>query len=310
VREWELAVEGPIGLGEAPFWDDERQCLWFVDITEGVLYRLDPGTGEVAGRRVGSPLSAAIPAADGALILIRGNGVYRYDWDHATTTLIAAIDPPDATIQLNDAACDPRGRLWAGTIDANFGRGRSSLLRFSAAVPDTVLSSRGLANGIAWSPDGATMYFADSQQHTIEAFDYNVESGSVSQPRVWLTLSEPQGFPDGLAVDARGDVWVALYAGAAVHHYSDEGALVEVLQFPVDRVTNMCFGGADLVDLYVTTSSQRLTPAEQRSQPLAGATFVVPRAGTGQPSRRWNPATMRRAAARTQLGEPPIHDCP
>jgi sugar lactone lactonase YvrE len=308
VRGWDVVVEGQIDLGEGPFWDDVRQCLWFVDITGGVLYRLDPTTGEIAGRRVGSPLSAAIPAADGALILTRGNGVYRYDWDHATTTLTAAIDPPDATIQLNDAACDPVGRLWAGTIDANFGRGRSSLLRFSAAVPDTVLSNRGLANGIAWSPDGATMYFADSQERTVEAFDYNVESGSVSQPRVWLTLSESRGFPDGLAVDARGDVWVALYAGAAVHHYNDEGALVEVLEFPVDRVTNVCFGGADLADLYVTTSSHRLTPAEQQSQPLAGSTFVVPRAGTGQPSRRWNPATMRRAAAGAHLSDPPIHD--
>jgi sugar lactone lactonase YvrE len=296
MRAWEVAVQGQIGLGEAPFWDDTRQCLWFVDITGGVLHRLDPATGEMAGQLVGSPLSAAIPAVDGSLIVTRANGVYRYDWDHGTAALIAAIDPPDPTIQLNDAACDPVGRLWAGTIDASFGRGRSSLLRFSEAVPDTVLASRGLANGIAWSPDGATMYFADSQQRTVEVLDYNVESGAVSQPRAWLSLSESQGFPDGLAVDTGGDVWVALYAGAAVHRYSKEGALVEVIEFPVDRVTNVCFGGADLTDLYVTTSSHRLTPAEQRAQPLAGATFVVPRAGTGQPSRRWNPATMRSAA--------------
>lgn len=296
MRTWDVAVQGQTGrLGEAPFWDDVRQCLWFVDITGGVLHRLDPATGETAGQLVGSPLSAAIPADDGALIVTRANGVYWHDWDHGTTALIAAIDPPDATIQLNDAACDPAGRLWAGTIDANFGRGRSSLLRFSDAVPDTVLTSRGLANGIAWSPDGATMYFADSQQRTVEVFDYDVDSGSVSEPRVWLRLSESQGFPDGLAVDAVGDVWVALYAGAAVHHYGEDGALVEVLEFPVDRVTNVCFGGADLADLYVTTSSHRLTPAQQQAQPLAGATFVVPGAGTGQPSRRWSPATMRNA---------------
>jgi sugar lactone lactonase YvrE len=308
VPEWDVAVEGQIGLGEAPFWDDARQCLWFVDITGGVLYRLDPTKGEIARRPVGSPLSAAIPAVDGALILTRGNGVYRYDWDRASTTLIATIDPPDATIQLNDAACDPVGRLWAGTIDANFGRGRSSLLRFGAVVPDVVLSSRGLANGIGWSPEGTTMYFVDSQQRTVEAFDYDVQSGSVSHPRVWLTLSESQGFPDGLAVDARGDVWVALYGGAAVHHYSDDGVLAEVLNFPVDRVTNVCFGGAELDDLYVTTSAHRLTPAEQRSQPLAGATFIVPCAGAGQPSRRWNPATLRRAAAGAQPAKPPTHD--
>ena len=289
----EVAVREQVGLGEAPFWDSRRQCLWFVDITGGVVHQFEPSTGEVISRPVGPPVSAVIPSLDGTLLLTQGNDVYCYDWIEETMFSVAAIDPRDPSVQLNDAASDPLGRLWAGTIDAGFARGRSSLLRFAAAAPQTVLSARGLANGIGWSPDGATMYFTDSQRRTIEAFNYDIATGSISQERLWRRFSDEDGFPDGLTVDANGDLWVAHYGAGAVGHYASDGTLVERIDFPVEKVTNMCFGGADLCDLYVTTSTYHMTPDDKQSQPLAGSTFVVPAAGSGLAGRYWDPMTIR-----------------
>ena len=155
-----------------------------------------------------------------------------------------------------------------------------------------MLSSRGLANGIAWSPDGDTMYFVDSQRRAIEAFDYDAASRHISAARVWHQFAEQDGFPDGIAVDDEGDVWVALYGGKCVHHYTYDRQLAEVLPVPVDRVTNLCFGGPALSDLYVTTSAHRRTSAEAEAQPLAGCTFIATAAGRGRLASRWDPATM------------------
>lgn len=292
MTEWHVASPTRTDLGEAPFWDDVEECLWFVDIEGWGVHRLDPRTGEVSSRGMSQPVSAVIPTLDNSLVIACADGIHRYDWHHAKSELVLEVEPRDRTIHMNDAACDARGRLWAGTRAIDFRVGVSTLYRFDhhGAVP--VLTERSLPNGIGWSPDGRTMYFADSQQRTILTLDYDLDTGQTANPRPWVKTPESGGFPDGLAVDASGDVWVALYHEGTIHRYDPSGTLAGVIELPVDRVTNVCFGGTDLRDLYITTSAQRRN-ADEAPQALAGSLLVIPQIATGQRSWRWNPDTMR-----------------
>jgi sugar lactone lactonase YvrE len=150
---------------------------------------------------------------------------------------------------------------------------------------------------MGWSPAGDLMYLVDSRARIIVAFDYDIESGELSGRRTWLTVPETAGFADGMAVDAEGGVWVAMYLGSAVHRYDPDGTLTDVIQLPVRKVTSVCFGGQELADLYITTARAGLTANELMAQPHAGDVFVVPGAGRGQPSVRFDPATIESARA-------------
>jgi sugar lactone lactonase YvrE len=288
---WHVAANVQAMLGEAPVWDDVEQCLWFVDVRANHIHRLNPKTGRVASRPFPGAVSAAIPSRDGWLVVTGGQGVHQYHWQRQCAELVMSVVGDDATTAMNDAACDCTGRLWAGTIDVARRPARSSLFRIDDRGPVAVMSGCELANGIGWSPDSSVMYFADSRRRAIIAFDYEASSGTACNPRAWLR-SHGSGVPDGLTVDADGLVWVAQFGAAAVHVYSPDAVLIDVITLPVDDVTNVCFGGRGLTDLYVTSSAHRLLESRRHGQSLAGATFVIPGVGRGLPSHRCDPALL------------------
>ena len=142
-----------------------------------------------------------------------------------------------------------------------------------------------LSNGIGWSPDGGTMYYIDSMAYRVDAFDFDLATGAISERRPLIVIERGAGIPDGLAVDDEGGIWVALWGRAAIRRYEPEGELERVLEVPTDNVTACCFGGDDGRSLYVTTASVEL-PAERRSaQPLAGSVFVTDAGVSGPPAR-------------------------
>jgi sugar lactone lactonase YvrE len=255
--------------------------------------RLDIPAGTVATEPVRQPISAAIPRTDGGLALALADGLYMMTWGGEGPQRVIAMDTvDDPTVRLNDAKCDPRGRLWAGSIATDFRPGVSTVYRFGPHGAIPVITGCQLANGMGWSPDATRMYFVDSRARTIEAFDYDIDSGAVSGRRTWLSVPESDGWADGMTVDAEGGVWVAMYLGSAVRRYDPEGALSDVIELPVGKVTSVCFGGPDLADLYITSASAGLSADDLAQQPHAGALFVIPDAGRGLPSARFDPATI------------------
>jgi sugar lactone lactonase YvrE len=271
-------------IGEGPAWDNREGVLWFVDVSPGALYRLDPLTGEVERRLVGLPLGAAIPAREGGLILALEDGVHDYAWDDDATRMLVPVEANDARIRMNDAKCDPRGRLWAGTMAYDFTPGVATLYRFDQAGPTPVQTGCTIANGMGWSPDTATMYFVDTPTSRIDVFDYDIETGTATERRAWVTVEDGAGSPDGLTVDSEGCVWVALWGGGVVRRYAPDGPLIEVVELPVRQVASACFGGPNLTDLFVTTAAHEMTPADLEREPLAGATFVVTTDVVGSPT--------------------------
>jgi sugar lactone lactonase YvrE len=293
VSVWDVAVDAHAELGEGPVWDTAESCLWFVDVQQQTVHRLDPVGGTLGSQKVGQPIGSAIPRRDGGLVLGLADGIHLTEWGEPQTRLIMSIaGADDPTVQLNDAKCDPRGRLWAGSIATDFRPGVSTLYRFGPQGAVPVVIGCALANGMGWSPTGDLMYFVDSRARIIAAFDYDIDSGELSGRRTWLKVPEEAGYADGMAVDAEGAVWVAMYLGSAVHRYDPDGTLTDVIELPVRKVTSVCFGGEKLTDLYITTARSGLTPDELIEQAHAGDVFVVHSAGHGQPSVRFDCATI------------------
>jgi sugar lactone lactonase YvrE len=289
---WEVAADVRLALGEGPVWDDLGRCLWFVDIHGGAIQRLDPATGSVEQQLTGRELGIAIPTVGQGLVLAADDGVRLWSWLDRRGELVVPVCADDDNVRLNDGAVDAQGRLLVGTIAKDFRDGVSTLYRIGRGGAAPVVPGLALANGVGWSPDGGVLYLVDSRNRVVEAFDYDARTGDLSGRRTWLSVPAEHGWADGLAVDATGGVWIAMYLHGAVHRYDPDGVLTHVVRLPVTKPTSVCFGGDGHRDLYVTSARFGLSPAELKSQPLAGATLVIPGAGRGLPAARWDPSTL------------------
>ncbi|MEV6246792.1 SMP-30/gluconolactonase/LRE family protein [Streptomyces sp. NPDC051742] len=273
----EVAVREYAELGEGPTWDPAAGRLVWVDVLGSRVHTYDPASGRRTVLATEQHVGAAKPRANGGLVVNLRDGVGAYgpggdfSWLHR--------DPVPGR-RGNDAAVAPDGSLWAGTMRYDEAPGGGTLSR---VAPDgtvrTVVDDVAVSNGTGWSPDGQRMYYIDSPTRRIDVLDLDPGTGEPTGRRPLALIEEGAGFPDGLAVDADGCVWVALWDGAAVRRYTPSGALDRVLTLPVRRPTACAFGGQDLTDLYVTTARTGL----DRPHPLSGSLLVVPGLGQGLP---------------------------
>ena len=276
-------------LGEGPCWDDVTRTLVFVDISPGTIHRLDPATGALASRSVGQEVGAAIPREAGGLVVAARDGIGFLDDDpQAGLVMVAPIELDNPANRMNDAKCDPAGRLWAGTIAFDFARHAGSLYRMETGGRwQRVLSDVTISNGLGWSPAGTTMYFIDSGERAVDAFAYDIESGSVTNRRRLVAFGAGEGLPDGLTVDADGHLWVAMFGSGVVRRFSPQGAPSGRIRLPVSQITSVAFGGDALDTLYVTSAAYQLSPARLAQEPLAGAVFSCRPGPVGLPSVRF-----------------------
>jgi sugar lactone lactonase YvrE len=275
-------------LSEGPRWDADRGELIWVDILAGELHtatvgddgRLEPVRTVQVGRHVG----AAAPAEAGGYVLAAAGGFCHIDDDGALTEL-ARPEGSRADVRMNDGICDPQGRFWGGTMAYAETPGAGRLYRLELDGRCTlVLEGLTISNGMGWSPDGATMYLADSGTGEVYAFDFDPASGALNHRRTLVHVSTPGAAPDGLTVDSDGNLWVALWNGGALARYGPDGTLRETIPVPVDRPTSCAFGGCDGGTLFVTTSRDGLDPAALARQPQAGHVLGIDALGvTGPP---------------------------
>ena len=265
----ELALDARANLGEGPIWDTRTGELLWVDIMAGIVHCFDPTSSIDRAFDVGQPVGAVVPRSVGGYAFALRDGFAVGDAGGVTIVAPIQADRPD--VRMNDGACDSRGRFWAGTMQLEYERGAGALFRLDATgAAETMLTRVTISNGIAWSPDDATMYFVDTTTRGIDAFDYDSDTGTITRRRRLATIETSAGYPDGLIVDADGCVWVALWEGWAVRRYAPDGTLLATVEIPAARVTKPAFGGDALNDLYVTTAS----PDEpDDAQPNAGGIF-------------------------------------
>jgi sugar lactone lactonase YvrE len=283
--EIELVLDAGADLGEGPTWDAGAGLLIWVDITGEIVHRFDPASGHDEPFEVGKPVGAAVPTHSGGLALATRDGFSLFDPATGAIELVAEVEMEVPETTMNDGACDAAGRFWAGTKDDEGRRPLGSLYRLDADHRVVrVLSRVTISNGIAWSADERTMYYIDSPTYGIDAFDFDLASGDVSNRRRLVELPRAWGLPDGMTIDEEGFLWVAFWGGSAVRRITPDGDVAAPIEFPVSRVTSCAFGGEDLSDLYVTSARIGLTDAELRAQPQAGALFRLRPGVRGLPS--------------------------
>ena len=256
-------------------WVPAGQCLYWTDWAERKVFRHHPASGASSRFSLDARPGCLVARRAGGLALACANGFHLFDPSDGALTFVLDPDPDQADTELNDGKCDRHGRFWAGSMHSAATEPKGALFRLDAdfrcrrSGPPLVL-----ANGIAFSPDDRTMYVGDSGTRRIMAFDYDIESGTLSSPRTFARVAAPAA-PDGSTVDEEGFLWSAQYDGWRLVRYDPEGRVDRVIELPVRQPTSCIFGGEDLDILYVTTARFEQSERELESQPLAGALLAL-----------------------------------
>ena len=281
-------------LGEGARWDARRDELLRVDIVAGRVFRdrvsADGSLELVRSYDVPGTVGAIVPIdGDDGWLLAAGRGFAHLLPDGAIRVL-AEVLADDS--RMNDGASDPQGRFWAGSLAHDHHDGAGALWRFERDGTVTrMLDGLTIPNGIGWSLDRRTMYFIDSGPRLIRAFDFDDDVGEISNERVLVAVDASVGAPDGLTVDAAGDLWVAVYDGGRVQRYAPDGTLREEYLVPAAQTTSCAFGGPGLHRLYVTTATEDWSDAERLAEPTAGVVYHLDTNATGRPADPFRPET-------------------
>ncbi len=287
----QLVLDAQAELAEGPSWDPECGELAWVDILAGHLHRWDTSTGIDHCLPLGEPVGAIARRADSGFVAALGSGFAVVDDDGAITRLgDTTIGRPG--MRMNDGKCDSAGRFWAGSMAYTLTPHAGALYRLDTsrrALP--VFQGLTLSNGLGWSPDDTLMYLVDSQRPggpTLTVFDFDAARGEIDHARVLLRFPDDGAVPDGLAIDAEGCLWIAMFGGGEVRRYTPAGRLDRTVAVPASQPTCCTFGGPDLTDLYITTARIGLTPEQLAGQPHAGGIFCAPSTVSGLPANRYH----------------------
>ena len=267
--------------GECPTWSAAEGVLYWCDTFANRLHRFDPRSGEdVAWEMPATTGSFALGSGDRMLVALR-TGLYRFDRGTARLEPFAAAPFDPRRLFWNDGKTDPAGRFWVGPAYQPLeGRGEGAkggpLHRIDPGGEQRAVSAPvRISNGLAWSPDGRTMYHADTMAQEVCAYDVlDVERGELGERRVFARVAVEMGGPDGAATDTDGCYWSAVYNGGKVVRLTPDGRVEREVGIPTAYVTMIAFGGADLRTAYVTTGAKALGGAEHTDQPLRGAVFA------------------------------------
>lgn len=267
----ELLLDAKATLGEGPAWDSKTQTLYWLDILEKRIY---------ADTRILAQLDDLVcciaPRKNGNLLLGTRLGFADLNPDTVQLTVLAALDSELPTNRLNDGKCDPAGRLLAGTMDMNEKDPNGALYSFDGKNSTRLLDKVTISNGLAWGVDHKTFYYIDTPTREVKAFDYDLATGQIANPRVAIHIPESLGWPDGMTSDTDGNLWIALWGGAQVTKWNPStGKLLEQIPVPALQTSSCVFGGKDMNELYITSARKSMSETDLKKYPLSGGLFKV-----------------------------------
>ena len=287
---WQTVGTETFQLGESPFWHPQEQTLYWVDIPGKKVLRANIYMGSIETWTMPTEPGCIAPAQSGGLVIARRDGIFRArEWGGALEKLATLPYDTDA-VRANDGKCDALGRFWVGTIDEPKASNAGALYSIDCRQgPAQVVQHAGNAltgNGLAWSVDGRTLYWSDTPNHIVHAWDYDLQSNALSTHRSFATFARKpadwtfedaryQGRPDGAAVDVEGNYYAAMFEGRRICKFSPEGRLLAEIATPAQCPTMPCFGGEDLKTLYITTARYKRGADELAMFPSSGAVFSM-----------------------------------
>lgn len=271
-RQVRLALDARATLGECPRWSVREQVLYWVDIAAHTLNRFDPASGQNSSRVFDEPVACFAERRRGGFVLAMRNRFALIDQFDAAPRWLGDIVETPREGRFNDGRCDSVGHFLAGTID--FQASAGALYRVDAeGVVVRLAGGVRSANGLAFSPDGQTMYWSDTRNRIVRRWNYEVASGTISHARTFAEFMPDCGRPDGASVDAQGCYWSALYDGGRVVRLAPDGRVLEEVAVAARHATMIAFGGSDLRTAYVTTACQQLDAGELARHPYSGGIF-------------------------------------
>lgn len=273
--------------GESPVWDYDAKIFYWVDLQKGNYFKADLKTGSLNTFSVGQPLGVLAVREIGGLILAVRDGFAFYD---EIKNKLEIINNPEAHLlenRFNDGAIDPIGRFLAGTMQNDGKNSSGNLYSLNSELEISELeNSLFITNGMDWSEDGKTFYLTDTNQHTIFAYDYNIETGLITNQREFIKFSEEEN-PDGMCMDAEGNFWVAMFNGFRISKFDIKGKKIKDIILPVQCPTSCCFGESDLSTLFITTCTFSLSEKQKQEQPLSGKILTIETDSKGKPMNRF-----------------------
>ncbi|WP_416668981.1 SMP-30/gluconolactonase/LRE family protein [Egbenema bharatensis] len=280
----EMVLDARARLGECPLWDAENQQLYWVDIYGHRVHQFNPATGDDRFWDVEEVVGPIAIAGEHRLIMAQRSRTAFLDTQTGAIDVINSVEADKPDNRFNDGKCDSRGRFWFGSM-SEADEPEASLYRYdpdgSLHVMETGLT---ISNGLGWSPDDKTFYLTDSPSQKIYAYDYDAETGEISNCRDHVDLRGEEFFPDGLAIDTAGCIWSAMWDGWCVIRFDPNGQEMLRVEMPVQRPTCCIFGGEQMTDLYITTASVGLSQKEIQQSFQAGNLFRVRTDVPGLPS--------------------------
>ena len=273
----ELVLDTKSELGEGAIWNYKTGELIWVNIKGEILNFYNPKTESNREMFTGQMIGTVVPAESGKVMVALQNGIYSYDPDSGAKKLIVDPEADKPDNRFNDGKCDPAGRFWVGTMSLVGAKNAGALYRLDAdSTIHKMIDGVGISNGIVWSADKSKMYYIDTPTRKVMGYDYDNETGDISNPKVAVEIPDGIGYPDGMTIDKKDNLWVALWGGSAVACFNPEnGELLRKIEVPAKNVTSCAFGGDDLETLYITTARESTSDEDLERFPHAGGVFKV-----------------------------------
>lgn len=275
----ELIFDAKATLGEGPAWDAKTETLYWVDILEKRVY-----AGIELLAQLDDFIGCLAPCRNGHLLLGKRLSFADFEPASARERVLASLSEP-TTNRINDGKCDPAGRFLAGTLDMSEKDSNGVLYSFDGKNTTRLLDGIRISNGLTWSPDYKTFYYIDTPTRKVKAFDYDVSTGQIANPRVVIHVPEALGWPDGMTCDMDGNLWIAMWGGAQVTQWNPSTAkLLEQVSIPAWLSSSCIFGGRDMNELYVTSARKDMSEADLKKYPFSGGLFKVVTNVAGMPT--------------------------
>lgn len=271
----ELEYETKSLLGEGAFWNYKTQELYWVDIEGKKLNIYNPSTKINRSIEMPSLIGTVVPYTENEAVVALLDGIYIVNLETDEVTLFSNVESDMPENRFNDGKCDPNGNFWVGSMHFDQNRPNASVYKINEEGESVkMIDSVTISNGIVWTKDSKTMYYIDTPSANIMAYDFNLETSTISNGRIAIKVLEEDGFPDGMTIDENDTLWVGMWNGNAIAHFNpNTGELIDKIRVPAHNVTSCAFGGENLDILYITTSSLDMTEEEHKAYPLAGSIF-------------------------------------
>ena len=271
----ELLCKKELALGEGAIWHPHWKKFLYVDIENGIVGCIDSSSKKLKEHALGKKVGTVIPAENGKLVVALQGSIEELDFETGKLEKLISIENNKPNNRCNEGKCDDKGRLWIGTMHTEAKPKEGALYVFDGTLKK-VIDNTSISNGICWSNDNQTMYYIDSFDYNIKAYDFNLDTGEISNKKIIIEIKNHNLLPHGMCIDEEGMLWVAMWGRFAVHRYNpNTGMMIGKILVNAPNVTSCAFGGDDMRQLFITTAREGLKDEQLKQYPLSGSLFTA-----------------------------------